>query len=132
MSFLDALPVTVLYGTLNALLVVALALNISLHRVKGRVFLTDQAPPELHRKIRAHGNSVEYFAVTTFLLAFLELQHAPSFWLHICGGIVLVARIVHSLAMLTKSGLNVRRVSASSTYAIAIVMGFWSLYLRLR
>jgi len=132
MSFLDALPVTVLYGTLNALLVVALALNISLHRVQGRVFLTDQVPPELHRKIRAHGNSVEYFAVTTFLLAFLELQHAPSFWLHICGGIVLLARIVHSFGMLAKSGLAVRRLSAGSTYTISFVMGLWSLYLRLR
>lgn len=132
MNFLEALPVTVLYGTLNALLTVLLALNVSLHRVKGRVFLTDQAPPELQRKIRAHGNSVEYFAVTTFLLAFLELQHVPSFWLHVCGGVVLLARIIHSLAMMTKSGLGVRRVSASTTYAVSLVMAFWSLYLRLR
>ncbi|HEY2030429.1 MAG TPA: MAPEG family protein [Myxococcales bacterium] len=132
MSFLDALPVTILYGTLNALIVVALALNVSLNRMSGRVFLSDQPPPELHRRIRAHGNSVEYFAVTTLLLAFLELQRAPSFWLHICGGLVLLARIVHSFAMLSKSGLSVRRVSATTTYAISLVMGFWSLYLRLR
>jgi uncharacterized membrane protein YecN with MAPEG domain len=131
-NFFDALPVTILYGSLNALLALGLALNVSLHRVRGRVFLTDQPPPELHRKVRAHGNAIEYFAVTTFLLAFLELQRVPSFWLHICGGLVLLARIVHSFAMLAKSGLGVRRLSASTTYAVSFVMALWSLYLRLR
>jgi uncharacterized membrane protein YecN with MAPEG domain len=45
---------------------------------------------------------------------------------------VLLARIVHSFAMLAKSGLGVRRLSASTTYAVSFVMALWSLYLRLR
>jgi len=81
-------------------------------------------------KVRAHGNSAEYLAVTVFLLAFLELQHVDTFWLHVCGGIVVASRVVHSLSMLFK--LRVSTISATVTYAVSFFMAFWSLYLRLR
>ena len=129
-SALQLLPVTILYGSLSVLVTLFLAVNISLHRMRHRVFVADALPQELHRKVRAHGNSAEYLAVTVFLLAFLELQHVDTFWLHVCGGIVVVSRVVHSLSMLFK--LRVSTISATVTYAVSFFMAFWSLFLRLR
>ena len=124
------LPVTILYGSLSILITLSLALNTSLHRVRHRLFVSDPVPDHLHRKIRAHGNSVEYLAVSIFLLAFLELQGVSSLWLHVCGGIIVLARLGHSLAMLTRSRLGT--ITASITYAVSFVMVIWSLILRLR
>jgi uncharacterized membrane protein YecN with MAPEG domain len=124
-----SLPVTILYGSLSILVTVVLALNISLHRLRHHVHLTDPVPDALHRKVRAHGNSIEWLPATILLLAFLELQHVPSMWLHLLGGLVLVARILHSLFMLGRSRFST--FSATATYTVSFVMAFWSLYLRL-
>jgi uncharacterized membrane protein YecN with MAPEG domain len=136
MKFLDIHPlqITILYGTLNVLITLCLALNVSLHRLGHRTFAGDPVPPELQRKIRAHGNSVEYLAATTFLLAFLELQQAPAFWLHVFGGIIVLTRLVHSMAMLLVGvgRSRVRMFSATVTYLTSIFMAVWSLVLRLR
>ena len=124
------LPVTILYGTLSILVTLALALNISLHRMRHQVGITGEVTEPLHRKVRAHGNSTEWLAVTTLLLAFLELQGVSQMALHVLGGAMLVARIVHSLFMLSKSRFAM--LSATTIYALSFVMGAWSLVLRLR
>jgi uncharacterized membrane protein YecN with MAPEG domain len=132
MKFLDfhPLPVTILYGTLSILITLCLALNVSLHRLRNRVRVTDAIAPEMIRKVRAHGNSAEYLAVTIFLLAFLELQQAPAFWLHVLGGVLVLARLVHAMAMLMRSRATM--FSAATTYTVSFFMAIWSLVLRLR
>jgi uncharacterized membrane protein YecN with MAPEG domain len=123
------LPVTILYGTLGILVTLALALNISLYRMCNRVFAADPVPDQLHRRVRAHGNSAEWLAATTLALAFLELQHAPSLWLHLLGGGMLAARIFHSAFMLMRSRHTVS--SATAIYTIAFATAGWALWLRL-
>ena len=123
------LPVTVLYGTLSILVTLALALNISLHRMRTQVGVGGEVTEPLHRKVRAHGNSTEWLAVTTLLLAFLELQGAPSMALHFLGGAMLLARILHSVFMLSKARYTT--LSATLIYTLSFVMGGWSLWLRL-
>jgi uncharacterized membrane protein YecN with MAPEG domain len=124
-----ALPVTILYGSLSILVTVLLALNISLNRMRVKTYVSEGVPDALRRKIRAHGNSVEWLAVTIFLLAFLELQGVPSMRLHVLGGAVVIARILHSFCMLTGSRLTM--VSATATYILCVTMTVWSLALRL-
>jgi|SRR5471030_410286 uncharacterized membrane protein YecN with MAPEG domain len=125
-----ALPVTILYGSLSILVTVLLALNISMHRMRHKVYVSEGIPDAFRRKIRAHGNSTEWLAATIFLLAFLELQGAPSMWLHLFGGAILIARIAHSFFMLTHSRMTM--FSATATYLLSFAMAFWALYLRLR
>ena len=124
------LPVTILYGTLSVLVTLSLALNISLRRLWFGVFVGQAVPDNLHRAVRAHGNSAEWLAATTFLLAFLELQHAPPYWLHVLGGGTLAARVAHSAFMLAKKRWTVW--SATVMYTLAFAMAFWALGLRLR
>lgn len=124
------LPVTILYGSLAILVTILLALNVSLHRMRHKVLAGDPIPDGLFRKVRAHGNSVEWLAVTVLLLGFLELQGVPSMWLHVLGGAVVVARVFHSIFMLLRKRLTV--LSATATYVLSIGMAVWALVLRLR
>jgi uncharacterized membrane protein YecN with MAPEG domain len=124
------LPVTILYGSLSALITILLALNVSLHRMQHKVSAGDPIPDRMFRKVRAHGNSVEWLAVTVLLLAFLELQGAPSLQLHIFGGVMVVARILHSIFMLGR--LKLTMLSATTTYVLTAWMAVQSLVMRLR
>jgi uncharacterized membrane protein YecN with MAPEG domain len=127
---LQPLPATVLYGSLSILVTLLLALNVSLHRMQHHVAAGDAPTDPLHRKIRAHGNSVEYLAVSIFLLAFLELQRAPELWLHVCGGVLVVTRVIHSMGMLARSRLTM--LTATVSYTVSFAMVVWALVLRLR
>ena len=123
-------PVTILYGTLSILITAMLGLFVSLYRAKNRVLVADPPPPTLFRLIRAHGNSTEWLAVTTFLIFFLEIQGAPSLPLHVFGGGVVLTRIGHSFFMITKSILTT--LTATLTYILVFLMCGWALYLRFR
>ena len=130
-----ALPVTILYGTLLCLVTLLLAVNISLYRLAKGVFLGMEVPKTLHRFIRAHGNSAEWLAAVVFPLGFLELEGAPSFWLHVAGGSLLATRVLHAAFMLT--GLRLGRVFASTIsatlmYVPAFLTAIAALWLRLR
>ena len=122
-----SLPVTVLYGTLNVLLTAALALNVSRLRIRHQAFV-GQIPEPLLRPVRAHGNNAEWLPVTVFLVAFLELQHAPSLPLHLLAGGLLAARVIRDSFMLAR--IN-GRPAVIANYLMVFGMGFWSLWLRL-
>src|SRR5256885_12366953 len=123
------LPVTTLYGTLTILVTLLLAANISLYRLRHRVWLGVEVPKNLQRMVRAHGNSAEWLAPMVLLLFFLELQHAPAPALHWLGGGAVATRIAHAAFMLTRSRGTV--FSATLLYLLAFVMALWALWLRL-
>ena len=125
-----AIPVTILYGSISALVTLALAANVSLYRVWFHVWLGKPIPDTLHLRVRAHGNAAEWFAPTILALAFLELQHAPSFWLHMLGGGMLATRLFHATFMLLRKRLSV--ASATVMYTLGFVTAGWALFLRLR
>jgi uncharacterized membrane protein YecN with MAPEG domain len=124
------LPVTILYGSLAVLITLALALNVSLYRMVHRTFTTRSAPDELQIRIRAHGNAAEWLAPNVLALACLELQHAPSLWLHLLGGGMLGARLLHAGFMLSRTRLTI--ASAGVMYSLAFFTASWALLLRLR
>jgi uncharacterized protein len=123
------IPVTVLYGTLLALVTLALAANVSLRRLSSGALLGAKQPDSLHRPIRAHGNSAEWLAATVLPLAFLELQGASWGALHVLGGGLLLARVCHAAFMLAGTRLTVW--SATVLYGFAFVTAGWALWLRL-
>jgi uncharacterized protein len=53
-------PITATYAAILAILVLALGINVTVHRVKLGVPLGDGGNPEMLRMIRLHGNAVEY------------------------------------------------------------------------
>jgi uncharacterized protein len=123
-----SIPVTLLYGGLNALLITVLGANVS--RMRGTTIGPDTPlPAELVRPVRAHGNASEWVPLALLLLLTLELSGAGSrFSLHLLGGTLFLARLLHAAGVYSRSKLSVG--AAGLTYLLMVVMSVWMLVRR--
>jgi uncharacterized membrane protein YecN with MAPEG domain len=126
---LGTVPVTALYGALNALLAVGLAMNVS--RLRGKYKLTrgDGGHTDLQGAIRAHGNNSEHVPLAILLLLIAELCGGSSTILHVFGGVFLVARLVHPVGMI-KNVNAAQYVGALGSYLTQGVLALYVLWLR--
>lgn len=126
---LMAVPVTALYGALAALLTLALGLNVSRLRGKFNVFRGDGGHAELQGAIRAHGNAVEHLPMLVILLLIAELCGGNSTVLHIFGGALIVARVLHAVGLI-RGVQAVQIPGALTTYALEAAIPIYVLILR--
>lgn len=120
--------VTALYAALLALLVVALGVRVALYRLKARIGVGDGGDARLLRRVRAHGNAVEYVPLGLLLLLLLELSAAPAVGLHAAGGAFALARLLHALGLSRTGGSSLpRMIGASLTFLSLIAMAVWLL-----
>lgn len=121
-----SLSVTLLYGGLTAALVTLLGANVSLLRIKKKAFVGQQ-PAEMVFAIRAHGNAAEWVPLGLVLLAALELSGAGSLPLHLLGGGLLLARVLHAAGLYLKNGLGT--AGATLNYLVLGAMSVWAVVL---
>jgi uncharacterized protein len=122
-------PVTLLYGGLNALLITTLGLQVSRLRASRGVGVEGPVPPELVRPVRAHGNAIEWVPLGLLLLLVLELSGAGSrFTLHLAGGTLLLGRALHAAGLYGRSKIAV--VGATLTYLDLAAMSVWAIAVR--
>jgi len=120
-----AIPATLLYGGLLALLLTALGADVSRRRAGAAVGVGSPLPPELVRPVRAHGNAAEWVPLGLLLLLVLELSGRPStFAVHLLGGTLLLARLLHAAGVYGRNKLST--VGAGLTYLVLVVMGGWA------
>lgn len=108
--------VTAPYAAILALIVLALAINVTMHRVKLRVSIGDGGNPLMLRMIRVHANAAEYVPLALALMLAYELNGGSHMALHIIGIALIAGRVVQSWGMWAKElpGLG-RRVGQSLT-----------------
>jgi len=123
-----AVPVTALYGALNALLTIGLGANVSRVRTRYKTFRGDGGHVELQAAIRAHGNNVEHVPLALILLLLAELGGGSSVALHIFGGALLSARLLHAFGLIKTSPVQV--VGALLTLAVQVGLAAYVLWLR--
>jgi uncharacterized protein len=118
------IPVTLLYGGLNGLVVTLLGVNVS--RMRGTAVGIDATLPEtLRRPVRAHGNAAEWVPIGLVLLLVLEASGAGNrFWLHLLGGSFFLGRVLHALGALTRSRVQV--AGAAINYLVLLTMAVWA------
>lgn len=75
--------------------------------------------------MRAHGNATEWTPLLVVLLLVLELSGAPSLWLHVAGGTLLLGRVLHAVGFLTKLKTSVPGIVL--TWAVALWLPVWAL-----
>ncbi len=80
-----SVAITALYAAILALIVIALAVNVTVHRVKLRVPLGDGGNAQMRRMIRLHGNAAEYIPFAVLLVAIYELNAGSHTALHVIG-----------------------------------------------
>ena len=122
-------PVTLLYGGLNALLITILGMLVSKARATADVGVETPVPKEMIRTVRAHGNAVEWVPLGLVLLLAIELSGAGTrFTLHLAGGTLLLARVLHAVGFLGRNKLSM--VGAALTYLVLAAMSVWAIAIR--
>ena len=91
--------ITALYTAILALVMLALAINVSIHRGKLKVDIGDGNNPQMLRMIRIHANAVEYLPIALLLMAVYELDGGSHRLLHIAGIALVVGRLMHAWGM---------------------------------
>lgn len=126
------LSITLVYLGLNALIMLALGVIVSVARLKTRIDLGDGGNATLLQAIRAHGNNSEYVPIALIMLAALELMAGPPWLLHGLGGALTLGRLLHAQGLYQSSGRSFGRVLGTSlTWLVLAAGGGACLYLGL-
>ena len=115
------LSITALYAGILSLVMVALAVNVTIHRAKLRVPMGDGGNPIMLRMIRLHGNAVEYLPLALLLMAIYEINGGWHSALHAAGIALVVARILQSWNMWSTDIAGFGRISGQSLTWLTIV-----------
>ena len=89
--------ITGLYAAALAFLFVVLSTRVIMFRRANKVSLGDGGDEVLLARVRAQGNFAEYAPFGLLLILIAELQGTSPFWLHLCGGLLLVGRIMQGV-----------------------------------
>ena len=89
--------ITGLYAAALAVLFLVLSVRVIVYRRGNSISLGDGGDAVLLARIRAQGNFVEYAPFGLLLLLIAEAQGTAPFWLHLCGGLLLMGRVMHGV-----------------------------------
>ena len=125
------ISITALYGAILGLVLIALAINVTVHRVKLRVPLGDGGNAEMRRMIRLHGNAAEYIPLAIALMLIYELNSGSHLGLHIIGAALIAGRVIQTWGMWATDMTNIgRQIGQSLTWlsvAALAVLNLWKL-----
>jgi uncharacterized membrane protein YecN with MAPEG domain len=120
------LPVTTFLAGLFALLMVPLSLQVSLRRVKLGAESSGSGRDEtLRRRIRAHGNFIEYAPTALIAVGLVEFGGGPKLLglgLAFAFGL---SRVMHAIGMLYTSKPTLRAAAMLIQHVAFLVAGVW-------
>jgi uncharacterized membrane protein YecN with MAPEG domain len=123
------LAITGLYAGILALILLALGINVTIHRNKLGVGMGDGGNPEMLRMMRLHGNAAEYLPLGLVLMAIFEINGGWHWALHAAGIALIVARVLQTWGMWSTQTPTFGRVSGQSltwlTIAALAVLNLW-------
>lgn len=120
------LPITSLLAAAFAILMVPLSVQVSLHRIRTRSVAGVVAHDEtLRRKVRAHGNFIEYAPMAIILVALVEFAGGSRMLVAGLALAFLLSRIMHALGMLYTSTPVLRAPSMLVQHIGFVVAGGW-------
>ena len=93
------LAITALYAGILALIIVALGVNVTMHRVELRVPLGDGGNPQMLRMIRLHANAIEYVPLAVLLMLIYEINGGWHTALHVIGIALVAGRVLQTWGM---------------------------------
>ena len=124
-----SLPATSLTAAIFALLLVALGLQVSIRRVKlGGVSFGDADDMHLRRRIRAHGNFIEYAPLALLCTALLEVQGAPHLLVVALASSFVATRVLHAFGMLYSETSRPRAIAMMVQHLTFLVAGAYLAY----
>lgn len=126
---MPSLPATSVTAAIFAAMVVALGFQVSLRRVKlGGVSFGDAGDLLLRRRIRAHGNFIEYAPLALLCTALLEIQGAPRTLVTALAASFVATRLLHALGMLYSERPAPRAIAMMVQHLTFLVAGGYLAY----
>jgi uncharacterized membrane protein YecN with MAPEG domain len=123
-----SLQVTSLLAGLFSLLMVPLSLQVSARRVKANVAsLGDGRDEILHRRIRAHGNFIEYAPTALIAVGLIEHSAGATLFVWCLASAFFLSRIGHAVGLLYMSTPALRGASMLVQHAAFLAAGVWLL-----
>jgi uncharacterized membrane protein YecN with MAPEG domain len=115
--------ITLLFASLHVLLMIVLLARVVRRRRDLKVGIGDGGDELLARRIRVHANFTENVPIALALMALLELSGLLAPWLWSLGGVLLIARVLHSIGLSGSSGNSFGRLwGASLTWVVLAAM----------
>ena len=118
---IQLVPITALYTSLCAILIIGLAFNVVRQRRANKVGIGDKDVEPLALAVRSHGNAIEYIPIALFLILVLELNGAQAPLLHGLGSALIVARVMHGWGLSHSRGASFGRVYGTVVTWIVIL-----------
>ena len=124
-----SLPVVSILAAVFILVLAALSLSVSMRRIHlGGIFFGDANDDTLRRKIRAHGNFIEYVPSGLIVIGLVELAGASKFQVAALALAFFISRVLHAYGMLYTKTASIGAVGMVIQHAVFIVSGIWLLY----
>lgn len=108
-----------LFIAANALILTALAANVSLLRLKHKISTGDGGNKQLLKAIRTHANGIEQLPVFALLLLAMIFVQMSQHYLATVAILFTLSRVMHAVGMLYRVHIF-RRVGAGLTYFLQI------------
>lgn len=119
------MQIVALYGALNGLILLVLALLVVGARRKHKVLIGDGGNAYVLRAQRAHGNAAEYIPIVLILMLALAGMRASTILLHVVGILLTLGRVMHGVGLHQKAELSLGRglgmVLTWAALAVAVV-----------
>lgn len=115
------LPITGLYASLLAIIILWLCFNVVKFRRGQKVDIGDGGDPIGIRHIRAQQNAVEYVPIALILFAVLEINGGNTVILHILGVALVFARLIHPGGLVNGKGATFGRFWGTAITWLVIV-----------
>ncbi|SER02526.1 hypothetical protein SAMN03080615_03657 [Amphritea atlantica] len=124
------LPITSLLAGIFTLLMVPLSLQISISRAKiggfsGGLTFGDGGDETLRRKIRAHGNFIEYAPMALIALGLVEYDGGEKTLVLGLASAFLISRLLHAGGMLYTSTPFIRGIGMLIQHVAFVIVGGW-------
>ncbi|MBW4709093.1 MAPEG family protein [Roseobacter sp. YSTF-M11] len=119
---LEAPQITLFFTAIFVLVSVPMSIMVGLRRAKTGIMLLHGDDEDLLKRMRAHGNFTEYVPLALLALAGAEITGAPGWFVMVCGGVLLLARLIHYAALRRSATSGGRLVGAAMTSLVMTVL----------
>ncbi len=110
------------------LMSIPMAIAVGVRRARTGILLLHGEDDGLLRLMRAHGNFVEYVPLALLALAGAEIAGAPTWLLVICGGVLVLARLIHYFSLRAAADGKGRAIGAGLTTLTMLVLALTILW----
>lgn len=118
--------ITGLFAGILGLIYLVLSVRVVQARRSVRVSLGDGGHETLSRRVRVHGNFIEYVPLALLMMVMLEAQGAHEILLYAMGGALVIGRIGHAVG-LTRGIMWLRVGGMMLTFAVIGVASVMSI-----